>query len=220
MSNREKFKLGAVSKKYEEKSIKKRIESFLIDNVGKIVTREMIIQVSKDPTTGKEPENWHQRLSELRTDDGYTILSKRDRAFLSVEEYVLESLNKRAAAGKRVLPTKETWAAILVRADDSCEWSDGGESCGLKNGATDPIGGGTVKLTPDHMQPHSINPNADPSSMKQWQALCGRHQVIKKNFWDSSSGKVNTIAILQALPHKEKEIALKFLLEYFGEELA
>ncbi|OZS42039.1 restriction endonuclease [Photobacterium sanguinicancri] len=220
MSGREQYETGKVSTTYEQKSIKKRIEAFLIDNVGKIVTREMIIQVSKDPKTGKEPENWHQRLSELRTDDGYTILSKRDRAFLSVEEYVLESLEKRKTAGKRVLPTKATWSTILERANNCCEWRDGGEICGLSNGSIDPIGGGTVKLTPDHMQPHSINPNADPESPEQWQALCGRHQVIKKNFWDSSSGKMNTIAILQALPHKEKEAALMFLLKYFGKDLA
>lgn len=85
---------GKLNKEYKQTSIKKRIEAFLLDNVGKIVTREMIIAVSKDPKTGKEPENWHQRLSELRTDDGYTILSKRDRAYLSVEEYVLESRGK------------------------------------------------------------------------------------------------------------------------------
>ena len=210
---------GKLDKEYNQTSIKKRIEAFLLDNVGKIVTREMIIAVSKDPKTGKEPENWHQRLSELRTDDGYTILSKRDRAYLSVEEYVLESEVKRENAGKRVMPTRDTWGAILANANNCCEWQEGGTVCGLENGAIDQVGGGTVKLTPDHKQPHSVNPNADATDPTQWQALCGRHQVIKKNFWDSSSGKMNTIAILQALPHKEKEVALEFLLQYFGREL-
>lgn len=215
----EKPKYGALNKVYNQSSIKKRLEAFFLDNVGKIVTREMIVQVSKNPKTGKEPENWHQRLSELRTDDGYTILSKRDRVFLSVEEYMLESVNKRPSAGKRVLPTKETWEAILANSGYCCEWKDGGTVCGLKDGDIDQIGGGTVKLTPDHKEPHSINPNADSTDPNQWQALCGRHQVIKKNFWDSSSGKINTIAILQALPHNQKIIALEFLLQYLGKEL-
>ncbi|WP_281649168.1 hypothetical protein [Parendozoicomonas sp. Alg238-R29] len=210
------FPKGNLTKKYTQPSIKKRIEAFLIDNVGKVVTRQMIVEVSKDPITGKEPENWHQRLSELRTDDGYTILSKRDRAFLSVEDYVLESLNKRANAGKRVMPNQNTWSRILARANQCCEWNEGGTACGLRNGTIDQIGGGTVKLTPDHLQPHSVNPNADATDPNQWQALCGRHQVIKKNFWDSKSGKMNTIAIMQALPHKEKLVALEFLRQYFG----
>lgn len=210
---------GTLNKEYNQSSIKKRIEAFLIDNVGLIVTREMIVKVSKNPITGKEPENWHQRLSELRTDDGYTILSKRDRVYLSVEEYILESTNKRQSAGKRIMPSPETWNLILTNANHCCEWKDGGTFCSLKNGDIDSIGGGTVQLTPDHKQPHSINPHADKNDSSQWQALCGRHQVIKKNFWDSSSGKINTTAILQALPHDEKEKALKFLLDYSGKEI-
>ncbi|MGM2776516.1 hypothetical protein, partial [Bacillus cereus group sp. Bce015] len=78
-----------------------------------------------------------------------------------------------------------------------------------------PIGGGTVKLTPDHIDPHSLNPNADPSDPAQWQALCGRHQVMKKNYWNSATGKVNTQAIIQAAPHEEKRLAYNLLCEYF-----
>lgn len=218
MKGQNPYPMGALTKRYEQKAIKKRLEAFLIDNVGKVVTRQMLIEVSKDPITGKEPENWHQRLSELRTDDGYTILSKRDRSYLSVEEYVLDSLEKRASAGKRVLPTKDTWNLVLARANNRCEWTEGGHHCRLAEGDIDPIGGGTVKLTPDHMQPHSVNPNSDPNDPAQWQALCGRHQVVKKNFWDSTSGKINSIAVIQALPHSDKALAYQFLKTYFGED--
>lgn len=80
----------------------------------------------------------------------------------------------------------------------------------------DPIGGGKVKLTADHINPHSINPNSDPNDPEQWQALCGRHQVMKKNYWDSNSGKMNMYAIIQSASEKEKQIVFKFLLDYFG----
>lgn len=218
MAGRDDYPLGAVEKTYTQKSIRQRLEAFFIDNVGKIVTNEMLILVARDPITGKDPENWHQRLSELRTDSGYTILSKRDRNYLAVGEYILQSTQKRESAGKRVLPTKDTWKAVLNRASDCCEWNDSGELCRLKNGEKDPIGGGTVKLTPDHVDPHSLNPNADPEDPTQWQALCGRHQVMKKNYWNSSTGKVNTQAIIQAAPHEEKRLAYILLCEYFGYE--
>lgn len=65
---------GKVKKKYKQSSIKQRIEALFLDNIGKIITREQILSVATDPITRKQPENWHQRLSELRTDDGYTIL--------------------------------------------------------------------------------------------------------------------------------------------------
>lgn len=207
---------GKVKKKYGQASIKQRIEALFLDNIGKIITREQILQVAINPITGKQPENWHQRLSELRTDDGYTILSWRNRGWLRVEEYLMISSDKRPQAGKRVRPTKEVWTKILVKAKHRCEWKEDGKRCGLKESEIDPIGGGKVKLTPDHKNPHSVNPDSDPTDPKQWQALCGRHQVMKKNYWDSSTGKMNVYAIMQSATAIEKEIVFKFLLDYFG----
>ena len=206
---------GRIKRKYTQKSIKERIEALFLDNIGKIITREQIIKVSTDPKTKKQPENWHQRLSELRTDEGYTILSWRNRGWLQVEEYLMPSSEKRKNAGKRVKPDKKTWEAVLNRANNTCEWTEGNEICGLKQDEIDPIGGGKVKLTPDHKNPHSINPDTDPNDLNQWQALCGRHQVMKKNYWDTNTGKMNVYAIIQSSTITEKEIVFKFLLDYF-----
>jgi len=207
---------GKIKKKYTQKTVKGRIEALFLDNIGKIITREQIISVATDPNTKKQPENWHQRLSELRTDDGYTILSWRNRGWLRVEEYLMLSSEKRSNAGKRIKPDKITWNAVLERANDACEWTEGNEICGLKQDTIDPISGGKVKLTPDHKNPHSINPDTDPKDMNQWQALCGRHQVMKKNYWDSNTGKMNVYAIIQSSTIFEKEIVFKFLLDFFG----
>ena len=200
---------------YVQKTVRQRLEALFITNVGLVVTREQILGAARDPVTGKEPENWHQRLSELRTDHGYTILSWRDWSDLKPQEYVLANLEKRALAAKRVRPTPATWKRVLDRATDACEWQEDGQLCGLVMGAIDPIGGGTVKLTPDHTTPHSVNPNSDPHDAAQWQALCGRHQVMKKNFWDGATGKVNLLAILQAASVTQKKEALEFLMSYF-----
>ena len=201
--------------KYRQKTVRQRIEALFLANVGLVVTRDQILAAARDPDTGAEPENWHQRLSELRTDHGYTILSWRDWSDLKNSEYVLASVEKREIAGKRVKPTKATWDAVLQRATHACEWKQDGQSCKLKEGAIDPIGGGTVKLTPDHTTPHSINPNSDPENPKQWEALCGRHQVMKKNFWDGQTGKINVLAILQAASVQQKKEAFLFLQKFF-----
>lgn len=207
---------GEVKRHYTHRSVKKRIEALFLDNIGKIITREQILIASKDPKTGREPENWHQRLSELRTDDGYTILSWRNRGDLRVQEYLMPHSEKRAKAAKRIRPADKTWLAILERAAFACEWNEGGERCGLKEGDVDPIGGGRVKLTPDHKSPHSIDPNVDANDPTQWQALCARHQIVKKNYWDNTSGKLNTYAIIQSATSEEKLSVFHFLLEYFG----
>lgn len=204
-------------KKYRQKSIRQRIEAFLLDHVGKIVTREQIQAVAADPKTGKVPENWHQRLSELRTDAGYTIQSWRDSSDLKMSQYRLVSAEKRTAAGQRVKIAPATWQAVLQRANHACEWDDGGVKCGLREGATDPVGGGTVRLTADHKTPHSANPNADARDPNAWQALCGRHQVVKRNFWDHGSGKLNVYAIVQSAPKAVKREIYEFLRAYFGD---
>jgi hypothetical protein len=212
------FPKGAVKGPYTQSSVKKRIEALFLDNIGKIVSREMIQQVATNPKTGKIPENWHQRLSELRTDDGYTILAKRDTTALNVSEYVMSSKDKRVVRNTRVVPTKDCWGKILKRAKKSCEWDEGGDTCNLKEGDNDPVGGGTVKLTPDHLTPHSEAVKVDRDDPNDWRALCGRHQVVKKNYWDNKTGKFNITALLQASSHKEKENAFKWLKFYFAEE--
>ena len=207
---------GILKGPYNQKSIKLRIEKLFLDNIGSIITSDQIKQVAVDPISKKEPENWHQRLSELRTDDGYTILSWRNRGWLQVEEYLMTSADKRPFANKRIKPSKETWRNVLERSNNSCEWNEAGHKCGLQEGEIDAISGGKVKLTPDHKNPHSVNPNSDPNNAEQWQALCGRHQVTKKNYWDNNTGKLNIYAIIQTASTSEKEIAFKFLLDYFG----
>ena len=204
-------------KSYTQKSVRKRIEAFLLDNVGKVVTREMLIEVAKDPVTGRAPENWHQRLSELRTDSGYRILSHRDDPHLSVSEYILATAARFPVTHGRIRPTRRAWLAVLERARDSCEWDEDGLRCGLKAGEADPVGGGTVRLTPDHMNPHSLSAAPDPDDIAAWRALCGRHQVMKKNYWDNSTGKINYLGLIQAASAQDKQQVYELLRTYFAE---
>ena len=202
---------------YTQRSIRARIEAFFLDNLGKVVTREQLIEVATDPNTGRVPENWHQRLSELRTDHGYTILSWRNRGELRMSEYMMPNAEKRSTASKRNRPTSATWRAVLDLYDRRCAWEEGAATCGLRDGDIDPVGGGTVKLTPDHKMPHSIYADADPKDVSKWQPLCGRHQVMKKNYWDDESGWLNVPAIVQSASEAQKREVYDFLKRYFEE---
>ena len=88
-------------------------------------------------------------------------------------------------------------------------------ACGLRDGDTDPIGGGTVKLTPDHKTPHALHAEVDPRDPTKWQPLCGRHQVMKKNYWDDDTGWLNVLAIVQSASEEQKRQVLEFLKLYF-----
>ena len=198
-------------------SVRQRILDFLLANVGDVVTGDQIKQSARDPKTKKVPENWHQRLSELRTDYGYNIQTNRDTQELKVPQYRLTSAAPGPVAGKRMKIGPQTWTMVLARAGQTCEWDEGGQRCGLRAGDTDPKGGGTVKLTPDHKTPHSVNPNINPDDPDEWQALCGRHQVMKKNFWDHRTGKLNVYALVQAASEADKKAVYQFLKSYFGD---
>ena len=111
---------------YSQSSVRKRIEAFFLDNLGKVATREQLIEVAKDPKTGRAPENWHQRLSELRTDKGYTILSWRNRGNLKISEYMMPNAERRATAANRTRPTAATWKQVLDQNDNRCMWTEDG----------------------------------------------------------------------------------------------
>ena len=208
---------AAIQGPYEQPSIRARIEAFFLDNLGKVATREQLIEVATDPKTGRVPENWHQRLSELRTDQGYTILSWRNRGDLKVSEYMMPNAERRSTAARRTRPNAVTWQQVLAQSDYRCSWTESGITCGLRQGDIDPVGGGTVKLTPDHKNPHSIHAEIDPEDPSKWQPLCGRHQVMKKNYWDDETGWLNVVAIIQSASEAQKRQAFEFLKAYFGE---
>ena len=201
---------------YLQRSIRARIEAFFLDNLGRVATREQLIEVAKDPRTGRQPENWHQRLSELRTDSGYTILSWRNRGDLRVSEYMMPNAERRSTAAKRTRPTPATWKVVLREAGHRCAWAESGIVCGLRQGDIDPVGGGTVRLTPDHKSPHAIHARTNPKDPTKWQPLCGRHQVMKKNYWDDETGWLNVVAIIQSASQAQKREVFHWLKQYFS----
>jgi hypothetical protein len=115
-------------------AVRDRIRNLFLGRIGKVVTRQEIVEASKDPTTGQEPENWHQRLSELRTDEGYTILAARDSDALKPGEYMMPHADRREIAGKRVRPTPATWKKVLERSGDRCEWNEADKNAAYTQG--------------------------------------------------------------------------------------
>ena len=130
---------------------------------------------------------------------------------------MMPNAERRATATRRTRPTIATRRQVLDDHDHRCAWMEGAISCGLRNGDIDPVGGGTVKLTPDHRTPHALHAEADPRDRSKWQPLCGRHQVMKKNYWDDEAGWLNVIAIIQSASEEQKRQVYDFLKRYFSE---
>ncbi len=135
---------------------KKRILAFLLGNMGRVIESRELQKAS-----GWAAE-WARRVRELRDEEGYPILSHKDRADLKPGQYLMET-DKRRPAFKRGI-SKETRAVVLERNGYTCQM------CGLAAGDLDPYSAGrTVRLTMGHILDKSKGGDDSPSNLR---ALC------------------------------------------------
>ena len=86
---------------------KKLILEYFLKNLGKVLESKDIQKASGGAV------EWVRRVRELRNEDGYQILSHKDRSNLKSNQYLLEA-DKRILAFSRNI-SKETRARVLER---------------------------------------------------------------------------------------------------------
>jgi len=142
--------------KERKKGSKQKILDFFLENKGKVIDSKEIQEAS-----GWVAE-WARRVRELRDEQGYQILSHKDRADLKPGQYILISAKRKPAFVRGI--SKETRAFVLERNGFTCQ------SCGLAAGDTDPFHNGrTVRLTMGHIIDKSRGGSDTPSNLK---AIC------------------------------------------------
>jgi hypothetical protein len=138
------------------KGSKKQILAFLLANMGRVIESSELQEAS-----GWAAE-WGRRVRELRDEEGYPILSHKDRADLKPGQYLLLT-DKRRPAFKRGI-SKETRAVVLERNGYTCQM------CGLAAGDLDPYSPGrTIRLTMGHILDKSKGGDDSPSNLR---AVC------------------------------------------------
>lgn len=142
--------------KERKKGSKQKILDFFLENIGNVIDSKEIQEAS-----GWVAE-WARRVRELRDEQGYQILSHKDRADLNPGQYILISAKRKPAFVRGI--SKETRAFVLERNGFTCQ------SCGLAAGDTDPFHNGrTVRLTMGHIIDKSRGGSDTPSNLK---AIC------------------------------------------------
>jgi hypothetical protein len=135
---------------------KERILKYFLENIGKVLESKQIQKASGGAV------EWARRVRELRNEDGYQILSNKDRSDLKPGQYLLETI-KRIPAFKRGI-SKETRAWVLERNGYTCQM------CGVAAGDPDPLGGSrTVRLTMGHIKDKSKGGDDTPQNLR---AIC------------------------------------------------
>lgn len=187
--------------KKEEKKIgsKQKILNFLLANLGKVVNSKQIQEAS-----GWAAE-WGRRVRELRDEQGYQILSNKDRADLKPGEYLLVSKKRRPAFARGI--SKETRAVVLERNGFTCQ------SCGLAAGDVDPFNPSrTVQLTMGHIIDKSKGGEDTPSNLK---AICTSCNEGLQNIASAKPDRIHLLSQIRRAAIDDQLAVLEWLKTKF-----
>ena len=183
-----------------KKGSKAKILEFLLANKGRIITAREIQEAS-----GWVAE-WARRVRELRDEEGYQILSNKDRADLKPGEYLIETDKRRPAFARGI--SKETRAIVLERNGFTCQ------SCGLAAGDPDPHNSGrTIRLTMGHIIDKSKGGSDEPSNLR---AICTNCNEGLQNAGLMKPDRIQLLAQIRRAAIDDQLAVLEWLQGKFG----
>lgn len=140
----------------QEKSARTRLLEYFLQNRGKILDSKELQAASGGIS------EWARRVRELRDEQGYQILSHKDRSNLKPGQYLLETDKRRPIFERGI--SKETRAYVLERNGYTCQM------CGVGAGDQDPfIADRKVRLTLGHIIDKSKGGEDTPANLR---AVC------------------------------------------------
>jgi hypothetical protein len=179
---------------------KKLILEFFLRNIGKVLESRDIQRASGGAV------EWARRVRELRNEDGYQILSHKDRADLKPGQYLMET-TERLPAFKRDI-SKETRAWVLERNGYTCQM------CGAAAGDPDPFGSArTVRLTMGHIIDKS---KGGDDSAQNLRAVCTNCNEGLQNTSLPKPDRIHLLAQVRRATIQDQRALLDWLLQKFN----
>ncbi len=181
---------------------KQLILEFFLRNVGRVLESRDIQKA------GNGAVEWARRVRELRNEDGYQILSHKDRASLKPNQYLMETIERVPAFARGI--SKETRAWVLERNGYTCQM------CGVAAGDPDPLGGNrTVRLTMGHIIDKSKGGDDTPQNLR---AVCTNCNEGLQNTALPKPDRIHLLAQIRRATIQDQETVLKWLLQKFNLE--
>lgn len=181
------------------KGSKQLILEFFLENIGKVIESRDIQNASGGAV------EWARRVRELRNEEGYQILSHKDRADLKPNQYLLETA-KRLPAFRRNI-SKETRAWVLERNGYTCQM------CGMAAGDTDPFNPArTVRLTMGHIVDKSKGGDDLPQNLR---AVCTNCNEGLQNAGLPKPDRIHLLAQVRRATIDDQRALLDWLLAKF-----
>ena len=184
----------------EQAGSKRRILEFLLANMGRVIEGDEIRAAAGNVS------EWARRVRELRTEEGYQILTHRDRADLKPGQYLIET-DKRLPAFARDI-SKETRAYVLERNGYTCQM------CGLAAGDTDPFDPTRkVRLTMGHIIDKSKGGDDSPNNLR---AICTNCNEGLQNIAPPKPDRLHLLTQLRRATIEDQLAALDWLERKFA----
>ena len=181
---------------------KQLILEFFLSNIAKILESKDIQNASGGAV------EWARRVRELRNEDGYQILSHKDRANLKPNQYLLETIDRLPSFARSI--SKETRAWVLERNGYTCQM------CGVAAGDPDPLGGNrTVRLTMAHIIDKSKGGGDTPQNLR---AVCTNCNEGLQNTALPKPDRIHLLAQIRRATIQDQEAVLDWLLQKYNLE--
>jgi len=176
------------------------ILKFLLTNLGKVVTSK---QLQKAAGGASE---WARRVRELRDEQGYQILSHKDRADLKPGQYLLLTDKRRPVFAREI--SKETRAWVLERNGYTCQM------CGAAAGDDDPFSPSRkIRLTLGHIIDKSKGGEDVPSNLR---AVCTNCNEGLQNTAPPKPDRLHLFSQVRRARVDDQQELLAWLLRKFG----
>src|SRR5437763_12084847 len=181
---------------------KQLILEYFLRNIGKVLESRDIQKASGGAV------EWARRVRELRNEDGYQILSYKDRADLKPNQYLMETIERVPAFTRGI--SKETRAWVLERNGYTCQM------CGVAAGDPDPFGGNrTVRLTMGHIIDKSKGGDDTPQNLR---AVCTNCNQGLQNTAPPKPDRLHLLSQIRRATIDDQEAVLNWLLQKFNLE--
>ncbi len=181
---------------------KQLILEFFLQNIGKVLESKDIQRASGGAV------EWARRVRELRNEEGYQILSHKDRANLKPNQYLMKT-DKRVPAFARGI-SKETRARVLERNGYTCQM------CGVAAGDPDPLGGNrTVRLTMGHIIDKS---KGGEDTLQNLRTVCTNCNEGLQNTAMPKPDQIHLLAQIRRATINDQKAVLNWLLQKFDLE--
>lgn len=179
---------------------KELILNYFLANIGKVLDSKQIQRASGGAV------EWARRVRELRNEEGYQILSHKDRSDLKPGQYLLETIARIPAFKCGI--SKETRAQVLERNGFTCQM------CGVAAGDPDPLGGPrTVRLTIGHILDKSKGGDDTPQNLR---AICTNCNEGLQNTALPKPDQIHLLSQARRATINDQRVLLNWLLNKFN----